>query len=360
MIKRLLISLAALALAFCLPVSFILAADASPDGGYMQVKFRLIGDALHDGGEQGHESFVTWVPTTRVFVKRGDTAYDLFMSVLRSAGLEQKVDEDTYITSTLSPAVLGSFWLSDFSNGPRSGWMYLINGESPVVGSKQYVLSEWDEVIWYYCDDYMGEEAYTAVPQISAPDVDPTGFTDLSIEDENYISIMQAVAKGYMNGKSRDVFSSRTTMTRAMLIAALYRVCGSPETEGTLPFSDVYPGDWYESALLWAYQQGIILGHENGSFKPNDGATQEQEAAILFRCAEALGMDTSARADLSGFKDARYMSEEMADCVSWASAVGLIKHHSVNLIVPDGHTSRGVLASAMCRFAELLERANQA
>ena len=43
--------------------------------------------------------------------------------------------------------------LYEFQFGDLSGWMYLVNGETPSVGCGEYKLSDGDTVQWLYtCD----------------------------------------------------------------------------------------------------------------------------------------------------------------------------------------------------------------
>lgn len=54
-------------------------------------------------------------------------------------------------------------------------------------------------------------------------------------------------------------------------------------------FSDVNGGTWYADAVIWAADNGIVLGNGNGQFSPNDPITREQLAVMLYRYARSRG-----------------------------------------------------------------------
>ena len=49
-------------------------------------------------------------------------------------------------------------YLSEFSNGNLSGWMYTLNGHHPNLGVAQQFLQNNDEIVFHYTDDYTKEE----------------------------------------------------------------------------------------------------------------------------------------------------------------------------------------------------------
>ena len=74
-------------------------------------------------------------------------------------------------------------------------------------------------------------------------------------------------------------------LTRATLAYALYNLAGEPAVSGSSPFKDVVDDTAYTNAIIWASQQGLITGYDNGKFGPGDPVTREQAAVILWRYA---------------------------------------------------------------------------
>lgn len=88
-----------------------------------------------------------------------------------------------------------------------------------------------------------------------------------------------------MGGTTATTFSPDEVMTRAMLVTVLYRLAGSPAVSGTDTFADTAIDGWYSDAVLWAYQEGIVSGYENGLFGTNDPVSREQFATIFWKYA---------------------------------------------------------------------------
>ena len=95
-------------------------------------------------------------------------------------------------------------------------------------------------------------------------------------------------------------FDPDGTMTRAMLTTVLYRLEGEPDGAAGKRFDDVAADAWYARAVAWAAEEQIVLGTDNG-FDPEGTITREQLAAMLYRYAAYLGLDTSAQGGLDGF-----------------------------------------------------------
>ena len=49
-------------------------------------------------------------------------------------------------------------YIGEFTNGRLTGWMYTVNGKHPEMSAQYYYLSDNDDIIWHYTDDYTKEE----------------------------------------------------------------------------------------------------------------------------------------------------------------------------------------------------------
>ena len=155
-------------------------ADTQQQTGKTTVTFRLIGDAVHSGGASNHSKYVTWIATKYyTFNKESVSVYELFTKALRDAGLSYIGAESNYVSSIQAPKGYGEYWLSEFTNGKNSGWMYTVNGEHPLFGLKEYYVTNGDSVVWHYVDDYKQETSFegsTPIYQdrwLEAEDTDP-------------------------------------------------------------------------------------------------------------------------------------------------------------------------------------------
>jgi len=53
--------------------------------------------------------------------------------------------------------------LSEFDNGPNSGWMYRYNGNIADEGYESRKLENGDIIKWFYSDDYTKESGYCSL-----------------------------------------------------------------------------------------------------------------------------------------------------------------------------------------------------
>lgn len=89
------------------------------------------------------------------------------------------------------------------------------------------------------------------------------------------------------NGISDGTYPN-ASMTREQLAAMLYRYVGSPAVSGTVgDYSDTDSiSSWAQDAMVWAVQQGLIAGMDDGTLNPQGTATRTQVAAIFQRFIE--------------------------------------------------------------------------
>ena len=118
-------------------------------------------------------------------------------------------------------------------------------------------------------------------------------FNDVNSGDWFYKGVEAMTASDLLRGVSATQFDPFSYMTRGMVVTLLYRFAGEPSITGFVnPFPDVAAGQYYTNAVIWAAANGIVVGHENGMFAPNNIMTREQFAAVLYRYQDALGSVT--------------------------------------------------------------------
>ena len=138
------------------------AAPTPSEDGKITVKFRLIGAEVAkrdvDLSKNTYlPNYVTWISTKTYRVPVGTTVGEVFKMATEAAGIEYAGYENNYISTMKAPASLGGKWLGEFTNGPKSGWMYTVNGSHPNKGLVDWVLSNNDFVVWHYVNDYSYE-----------------------------------------------------------------------------------------------------------------------------------------------------------------------------------------------------------
>lgn len=180
-------------------------------------------------------------------------------------------------------------------------------------------------------------------------------FMDVTEADWYYSAVEFAVSEGLFNGVSDTSFAPNANINRAMLVTVLYRYSGLPEPSGESEFSDVGVGEYYEKAVVWAKEKGIVNGITETEYMPLGDLTREQLATILYRFAtNYLGLDTSTKGDMSSLTDAGEISSYAADAMSWAFGEGLISGMTATELSPKGTATRAQVATILKRFIEKL------
>ena len=177
-------------------------------------------------------------------------------------------------------------------------------------------------------------------------------FTDVSEKDWFYGDVMFAYENGLMIGTGNAQFRPHGTATRGMMATILWRMAGSPAPKGNSSFTDVEAGTWYTDAIAWTAENGIFLGYGNNKVGPNDSITREQLAAIFFRYADYKGCDMNAKGELDKFRDAGKVSDYARAAMQWAVGSGLIQGKPDGVLDPQGTATRAEIAAMLHRFLE--------
>lgn len=175
-------------------------------------------------------------------------------------------------------------------------------------------------------------------------------FTDVDLTSDFYNGVAYCNQKGLIQGVSANTFDVDTLATRAMVVTILYRMEGSPTVSGENPFRDVKETDWFYAPVLWASQQGIVNGYDNGAFGASDAITREQLATILMRYAFTQ-VSNCLYSRLNGVTDVDSIAAYALESVREAVVMGILPVQDKQ-INPTGSVHRGDLAVAMAALAQ--------
>ena len=203
-----------------------------------------------------------------------------------------------------------------------------------------------------------GETKTEVIPATGVVDVTEM-FTDVSHSwaDDG---IQYCVTHQLMSGIGNDLFGPKLTTTRAQIVQILYNLEGEPKVSGTTPFTDLTQ-DWYQDAVLWAYQTGVVAGTSSTTFEPDRPVTREQIAVILMEyVTRVLKLErTWTPADLSDFPDAGSVSDWAKDAMADAVGLGLISGASnggQTYLEPQGSATREQVATILMEFCRNVKK----
>lgn len=283
-------------------------------------------------------------------VKNGD-----YISAFSYADLTTWSDKYTYFdVNSGETSVSGDISLTLYGLGYDESWNLVA---APVVGAS--VTANGSE----YTTDSLGRVklsfdkagTYTVTASSSSETLVPPVCTVKVRTYDDTVGIWSAddiesvTEMGLFSGTGNG-FSPKDDMSRAMMVTVLWRLDGETAPASAPSFNDVKAESYYEDAVAWASENGIVEGYGNGYFGSDDSITRQQLATILFRYAEYKGYDTSDSADIGSFADADLVAAWAVSAMKWANAEKLINGVGDNTLAPDGVASRQQAAAMMNRF----------
>ena len=174
-------------------------------------------------------------------------------------------------------------------------------------------------------------------------------FSDVKESDWFYSDVEYANENGLMKGTGENTFSPNATTTRGMIVTVLWRLEGELIEEDK-SFADVQKDAYYHDAVAWAANNQIVTGYNDTNFGPEDNATREQFATIIYRYASYKKCDLTKMATLDEYIDKSQISDYAITAIQWANANGIITGTSNNTLSPEDYVQRSQLAAILKRF----------
>ena len=185
----------------------------------------------------------------------------------------------------------------------------------------------------------------------------PLPFEDVAPGAWYESAVRYAYFHNIMEGMREMEFSPTTALTRAMAAQILYNLEGQPDLSSEnlgYPYEDVDAQAWYGNAVYWARITGVATGYGDGTFQPTDSITRQEFAQMLYNYAKYKGYDLSAEGDLSTFPDANSIADWAEAAMSWANGNQLINGHDDGTIDAAGIGTRAQAASILMKFDQNL------
>lgn len=225
-----------------------------------------------------------------------------------------------------------------------------VDGEAAALDETgAYVLPADGEQHTVVVTDVFGNTAsYTVeVNEIVLP------FTDVDLTDYYGDALVWSYVNGVVAGTTETTFSPSEEVTRAQIVAFLYRLAGSPASGTQVPFTDVSAEAYYAQALAWAVEQKIAYGVSATAFEPDRAVTREEFVSFLYRYAQLQGDISGEPADLSGFQDAASVSAWAKNAVEWAVRQGIAVGVETDVLAPQGTATRAQAIAFLYRYSQL-------
>lgn len=163
----------------------------------------------------------------------------------------------------------------------------------------------------------------------------------------NYLSAA-GVVKGYDN---QTLFKASNKCTRAQAITFIWRLQGEPAPKAkTCRFKDVNSKDYFYKACIWAYENHIVEGYQDKTFRPQNACERKHIVTFLWRLAgkPAPESGTNRFSDLK--KGVYYYKATL-----WASEKGILSGYSDGTFRPDGKCLRRQTITFIYKYDKLVK-----
>ena len=140
-------------------------------------------------------------------------------------------------------------------------------------------------------------------------------FEDIDEDDWFYDDVVAAAEEGYINGMEPGKYEPLGKLTRAQfatMIARAMNYDSNPDVEASFP--DVKDDHYAKAAINFCYENDIIRGYEDGTFKPDKTISRQEVAAILARAFNLEEISSKAYPDDSQI--AGWASDDVYKCLA--------------------------------------------
>lgn len=182
-------------------------------------------------------------------------------------------------------------------------------------------------------------------------------FLDVFPQDWFCSAIDLATTAGYMNGIGNYRFAPRSGLTRGQFVTLLYRYAQAACTEQmreTIPFDDLNRTAYYFDPVCWAYENGIVNGYNAEEFRPEAFITRQEMCKILSVFLTCRGKQLpEASNSVSGYADYNSIHHWALPHVDTMTSIGLFQGDNDHNFRPTANAERAHAATVLLRLADL-------
>ena len=169
-------------------------------------------------------------------------------------------------------------------------------------------------------------------------------FTDVPANEYYFDAVLWAVENGVTNGMNDGTFGSNLSCTRAQFVTFLWRAAGCPEASAdSCDFKDCGKDQYYYPAVIWAVENGVTDGTSATTFSPDKTVNRAEVITFLWKYA-----GKPAVSDTEPFTDVTD-DDWFSTAVRWGYANGLAKGVSDNLYGSMQNCTRAQTATFLYR-----------
>ncbi len=160
---------------------------------------------------------------------------------------------------------------------------------------------------------------------------------------------------GIMTGDAEGSFRPDDSITREEWAKVVLSAFAIDTGDGECDFEDVDKSEWYYSFVAKAYMLGIVNGYDENRFGTGQTLTREDAVVMMYRMTR-LARDIRAiqPADLT-FTDAADISDYALEAVRMFVSAGVINGYESGKFIPQGNITRAEAAKIICSLLNELD-----
>ena len=309
---------------------------------------------------EGYQEFYdNWLPLMEDLHKLSPNATIVALNLYNPFSKVKLTDSSTQEIGKLAEVLIRDTNQYIQDNAEKGGYLFVDVRDTEICDTKPISDGNFIHNILVDCHpteaghQYIADQIFAVLPEKGSepdpgPNPTPSGlpFTDVKSGSWYYDDVAYVYNKGIMNGMSATTFAPEGTTTRAQFATVLYRLAGTPDVTGkTTPFTDL-TASWYQDAVTWAYNVGIVNGTSKTTFDPDSPVTREQMVAMLWRGVGSPEVSGS----LSQFSDSSAISDYAKSGVLWSVQNSIINGMGDGTFAPQAKATRAQLAAILHRF----------
>lgn len=172
-------------------------------------------------------------------------------------------------------------------------------------------------------------------------------------------SINDLASRLVINGADKQRFLPNSEITRAEFMAIMIRALGLSSANKTFHFKDIEEEAWFHQAIQIGYSYGLVDGHSDGSFKPNEKITRQEAMVILSRAMKLVELNkeidnTKQQELVNHFADSEQLASWARQAAALTFDIGVISGYNGELR-PLQHITRAETAAIIQRFLQKAE-----
>ncbi|MBR3934804.1 MAG: S-layer homology domain-containing protein [Clostridia bacterium] len=179
-------------------------------------------------------------------------------------------------------------------------------------------------------------------------------FTDITTSHWGYSAIADLYSQKIISGTSETTFEPEREVTREEFVKMLVGTFGLFNVSAKNVFTDVPDDHWSLKFVASAYEKGLTLGKDDGSFGIGELLTRQDMATLAARCADIARLNLSNNNNLV-FADEDKVSEYAKESVYKLSAAGIINGVGNNMFSPNQSCTRAMAAKVCNELLKLYQ-----